>query len=86
MKDNWEKSIGDSIEVTPDDIAEVVSMWTKYLLQGLVLKKKRLLDMEESLTSKVSGQKDAIHSISMAVRRARSGIKDPSRPIGCFLF
>ena len=42
--------------------------------------------MESSLTSKVSGQKDAIKSISMAVRRARSGIKDPSRPIGCFLF
>ena len=42
--------------------------------------------MENSLTSKVSGQKDAIHSISTAVRRARSGIKDPSRPIGCFLF
>ena len=87
LKDNWEKSIGDSIEVTPDDIAEVVSMWTKIPVTRLgTEEKKRLLDMEESLTSKVSGQKDAIHSISMAVRRARSGIKDPSRPIGCFLF
>ena len=87
LKDNWEKSIGDSIEVTPDDIAEVVSMWTKIPVTRLgTEEKKRLLDMEESLTSKVSGQKDAIHSISTAVRRARSGIKDPSRPIGCFLF
>ena len=87
LKDNWEKSIGDSIEVTPDDIAEVVSMWTKIPVTRLGTEdKQRLLDMEGSLTSKVSGQKDAIHSISMAVRRARSGIKDPSRPIGCFLF
>tara|TARA_B100000212_G_scaffold335129_1_gene306697 strand:- start:485 stop:2950 length:2466 start_codon:yes stop_codon:yes gene_type:complete len=87
LKDNWEKSVGDSIEVTPDDIAEVVSMWTKIPVTRLgTEEKKRLLDMEESLTSKVSGQKDAIHSISTAVRRARSGIKDPSRPIGCFLF
>ena len=87
LRDNWEKSIGDSIEVTPDDIAEVVSMWTKIPVTRLgTEEKQRLLDMEESLTTKVSGQKDAIHSISMAVRRARSGIKDPSRPIGCFLF
>jgi len=87
LKDNWEKSIGDSIEVTPDDIAEVVSMWTKIPVTRLgTEEKQRLLDMENSLTSKVSGQKDAIHSISTAVRRARSGIKDPSRPIGCFLF
>ena len=87
LRDNWEKSIGDSIEVTPDDIAEVVSMWTKIPVTRLgTEEKQRLLDMENSLTSKVSGQKDAIHSISTAVRRARSGIKDPSRPIGCFLF
>ena len=81
------KQLSDSIEVTPDDIAEVVSMWTKIHVTRLgTEEKQRLLDMEGSLTSKVSGQKDAIHSISMAVRRARSGIKDPSRPIGCFLF
>ena len=62
-------------------------MWTKIPVTRLgTEEKKNSFDMEESLTSKVSGQNDAIHSISTAVRRARSGIKDPSRPIGCFYF
>ena len=75
------------MEVTPDDIAEVVSMWTKIPVARLGTEEKQsLLDMEATLTTKVAGQEDAIEAISKAVRRARSGLKNPTRPIGCFLF
>ena len=87
LRKNWEKNLDKNMEVTSDDIAEVVSMWTKIPVTRLgTEEKQRLLGMETSLTAKVSGQKDAIAAISKAVRRARSGIKNPSRPIGCFLF
>mgnify|MGYP006091517927 FL=1 len=87
LKNNWEKTLEKQLEVSPDDIAEVVSMWTKIPVTRLgTEEKQRLLGMEESLKTKVSGQKDAIQAISKAVRRARSGLKSPTRPIGCFLF
>lgn len=73
--------------VTEEDIAEIVSKWTgipvNKLLEGEM---QKLLQMEEILGERVVGQKEAIQSLSDAVRRARSGISDPNRPIGSFLF
>ncbi len=75
------------IQVTPDDIAEVVSMWTRIPVKRLdVEESERLLRMEETLHSQVVGQNEAVNMIARAVRRARAGIKDPRRPIGAFLF
>ena len=74
-------------EVGPDDVAEVVSAWTGIpagrLLEGETTK---LLRMEEELGQRLVGQADAVRAVSDAVRRARSGISDPDRPTGSFLF
>ncbi|MEX5719644.1 ATP-dependent chaperone ClpB [Geodermatophilus maliterrae] len=74
-------------EVGPDDIAEVVQAWTGIpagrLLEGETAK---LLRMEEGLGRRVVGQPDAVRAVADAVRRARSGISDPDRPTGSFLF
>jgi ATP-dependent Clp protease ATP-binding subunit ClpB len=81
---------GDSMlkeEVGPDDIAEVVQAWTGIpagrLLEG---ETQKLLRMEEGLAARVVGQPDAVRAVSDAVRRARSGVADPNRPTGSFLF
>jgi ATP-dependent Clp protease ATP-binding subunit ClpB len=81
---------GDSMlkeEVGPDDIAEVVQAWTGIpagrLLEG---ETQKLLRMEEGLGARVVGQPDAVRAVSDAVRRARSGVADPNRPTGSFLF
>ena len=74
-------------EVDAEDIAEVVSKWTGVpvakLLQGEM---QKLLTMEEYLEKRVVGQHEALRLLSDAVRRARSGIADPNRPVGSFLF
>ena len=74
-------------EVTPDEIAEVVSRWTgipvSRMLEG---EKEKLLHMEERLGQRVIGQDDSIRAVSDAVRRNRAGLGDPNRPIGSFLF
>jgi ATP-dependent Clp protease ATP-binding subunit ClpB len=74
-------------EVTEEDVAEVVSSWTGVpvtkMLEG---EKQKLLRMEERLARRVVGQEEAIEAISNAVRRARSGLQDPNRPIGSFIF
>jgi ATP-dependent Clp protease ATP-binding subunit ClpB len=74
-------------EVGPDDVAEVVASWTGIpagrLLEGETAK---LLRMEDELGTRVVGQDDAVRAVSDAVRRARSGISDPDRPTGSFLF
>ncbi|MCW2699584.1 MAG: clpB [Blastococcus sp.] len=81
---------GDSMlkeEVGPDDIAEVVQAWTGIpagrLLEG---ETQKLLRMEEGLAHRVVGQPEAVRAVSDAVRRARSGVSDPDRPTGSFLF
>jgi ATP-dependent Clp protease ATP-binding subunit ClpB len=81
---------GDSMlkeEVGPDDIAEVVQAWTGIpagrLLEG---ETQKLLRMEDELGRRVVGQPDAVRAVSDAVRRARSGVADPNRPTGSFLF
>jgi len=73
--------------VTVDDIADVVHMWTGIPVARLETEEmERLLKMEEALRLQVVGQDEAINLISKAVRRARSGFKDPKRPTGAFLF
>jgi len=73
--------------VSEEDIAEVVSMWTKIpLVQLTGDETERLLKMEEALHERIIGQQEAIDSISKAVRRARAGLKDPRHPIGNFIF
>ncbi|OFX24120.1 MAG: ATP-dependent chaperone ClpB [Anaeromyxobacter sp. RBG_16_69_14] len=74
-------------EVTPEEIAEVVSKWTGIpvtrMMEGEV---EKLLSMEERLAVRVVGQEEAVRAVSSAVRRARSGLQDPNRPIGSFIF
>jgi len=74
-------------EVDEEDIAEVVSKWTGIpVAKMLETETQKLLRMEEELKKRVVGQDDAIEAISNAVRRSRSGLSDPSRPIGSFIF
>ena len=73
--------------VTPDDIAEVVGMWTGIPVTRLQTQEtERLLQMESHLHDRIIGQDEAIVAVSKAVRRARSGLKDPRRPVGVFTF
>ncbi len=74
-------------EVTAEDIAEVVSMWTGIPVMRIAAEEsERLLHMEEALRARIVGQDEAITAIAKAVRRARAGLKDPRRPIGSFIF
>jgi ATP-dependent Clp protease ATP-binding subunit ClpB len=74
-------------EVDAEDIAQVISRWTgipvSRMLEG---EREKLIHMEDRLGERVIGQKEAISGISNAVRRARSGLQDPNRPIGSFIF
>ena len=74
-------------EIDDDDIANVVSKWTGIPVSKLVeSEKQKLLNMEEILHKRLVGQDEAVQTVSDAIRRARSGLKDPKRPIGTFLF
>ena len=74
-------------EVTDEDIARVVAAWTHIpvsrMLEG---EREKLLKMEERLRERIIGQAEAITAVSNAVRRSRSGLQDPNRPIGSFIF
>lgn len=73
--------------VTERDVANVVSQWTGIPLQQLEKKEsERLLGLEKFLHHRVVGQDEAVKAVSLAIRRARSGLKDPNRPIGSFMF
>ena len=73
--------------VTADHVAQVVSRWTGIpvdkMLEG---ERDKLLKMEQALSSRVVGQREAVAAVSTAVRRARAGLQDPNRPIGSFMF
>ena len=85
LRTGWDRS--NSPVVTAEDIAEVVSMWTGVPVMQIAQEESmRLLQMEEELHKYIIGQDEAIEVISKAVRRARSGLKDPRRPIGSFIF
>ncbi len=74
-------------EIDEDDIAEVVSKWTGVPVNKLVESEtQKLINMEDILHKRLVGQDEAVETVSDAIRRARSGLKDPKRPIGTFLF
>jgi ATP-dependent Clp protease ATP-binding subunit ClpB len=74
-------------EVDAEDVAYVVSKWTGIPVSKLLeAEMQKLVHMEERLRQRVVGQEEAIRAVSNAVRRARSGLQDPNRPIGSFLF
>lgn len=74
-------------EIDEDDIANVVSKWTGVPVSKLIESEtKKLLQMEDVLHKRLVGQDEAVITVSDAIRRARSGLKDPKRPIGTFLF
>jgi ATP-dependent Clp protease ATP-binding subunit ClpB len=74
-------------QVTEADIAEIVAKWTGIPLNRLLeSERQKLLQLEKHLHQRVIGQQEAVSSVAAAIRRARAGMKDPSRPIGSFLF
>ena len=74
-------------EIDDEDIANVVSKWTGIPVNKLVeSEKQKLVSMEDILHKRLIGQDEAVETVSDAIRRARSGLKDPKRPIGTFLF
>ncbi|MDP3184483.1 MAG: ATP-dependent Clp protease ATP-binding subunit, partial [Anaerolineales bacterium] len=86
-RDKWEAEHKLDEVVDINDIAEVVHQWTGIpVSQMMETESQKLLHMEERLHERIIGQEEAIHAISDAIRRARSGLKDPSRPIGSFIF
>ncbi len=83
---HWHEETGRA-QLTAEDVAEVVGMWTGIPVTALQKEEtERLLTMEEELHKRIVGQDEAITAISKAVRRARAGLKDPRRPIGSFIF
>jgi ATP-dependent Clp protease ATP-binding subunit ClpC len=87
QRDAWEAEHELDEVVDENDVAEVVSMWTGIpMTQMLEAEAEKLLRMEERLQERIIGQDEAITVISDAIRRARSGLKDPTRPIGSFIF
>ena len=75
------------MQVTEENIAQIVSNWTKIPVQKLAQKEsKRLASLEKELHKRVIGQEEAVEAVAKAIKRGRVGLKDPSRPIGSFLF
>lgn len=88
MKESWqEKAESKKGEVTGNEIAEIVSTWTGVPVSQLTEKEsERLLKMEDILHSRIIGQDEAVKAVSRAIRRSRTGLKDPKKPIGSFIF
>ena len=85
-RDKWESEHELDEVVDENDIAEVIHMWTGIpVSQMMETEAQKLLHMEERIHERIVGQDEAIHAISDAIRRARSGLKDPRRPIGSFI-
>ena len=81
------KELEDRPVVDSDDIADVLGQWTGIPVNKLQeTESKRLMNLEQELHKRVIGQEEAVSAVARAVRRARSGIKDPNRPIGSFMF
>jgi ATP-dependent Clp protease ATP-binding subunit ClpC len=86
-RDSWEAEHQLDEVVDVNDIAEVIAQWTGIPLnQMMETESEKLLHMEASLHERIIGQDEALGAISDAIRRARSGMKDPRRPIGSFIF
>ncbi|QKY70921.1 ATP-dependent protease ATP-binding subunit ClpC [Lentibacillus sp. CBA3610] len=87
-KNEWKEKQGqEDSEVTVEDIAKVVSVWTGVPVSRLTKdESERLLNLEDTLHNRVIGQEEAVNAVAKAIRRARAGLKDPKRPIGSFIF
>ncbi len=86
-RERWQREHTLDEVVDADDIAEVVAQWTGIpVSQMMETEAEKLLRMEEELQRRIIGQEAAVRAISDAIRRARSGLKDPKRPIGSFIF
>jgi len=86
-RDKWEAEHQLDEVVDTDDIAQVIAQWTGIpVSQMMESEAEKLLHMEERLHERIKGQDEAVHAIADAIRRARSGLKDPRRPIGSFIF
>ena len=87
-KENWHDMAGKSHDdVTPADIADIVSSWTGVPVTQLSTEESdRLLHMEDELHRRIVGQDEAVEAVSRAIRRGRVGLKDPKKPIGSFIF
>lgn len=87
LKKDWKGGDHDHLQVTAEDVAEVVSKWTGVPVENLKKSDaERLLHLEDELHKRVIGQDEAVHAVATAIRHARAGMKDPKRPIGSFLF
>ena len=86
-REAWQREKNLDEIVDAEDIAEVVARWTGIpVSQVLETEAEKLLHMEERLHERIIGQDEAVHAVADAIRRARSGLKDPHRPIGSFIF
>ena len=90
LEQEWQEKRAQSdkvVKVTEEDIAHIVSSWTKIPVSRLAqAETEKLLNMKESLHKRVVGQEESIEVVTRAIRRSRAGLKNPNRPIGCFLF
>jgi len=88
LEKNWQAELSrEKPVVTEEDITEVVSMWTGIPVSKLAADEAtRLLQMEEAMHQRIIAQDEAITTVAKAVRRARTGLKDPRHPIGSFIF
>ncbi len=86
-REKWEDEYKLDETVDVNDIADVVAQWTGIpVAQMMETEQDKLLHMEDRLRERIRGQEEAIHAVSDAIRRARSGLGDPRRPIGSFIF
>ncbi|HUW63364.1 MAG TPA: ATP-dependent Clp protease ATP-binding subunit [Spirochaetia bacterium] len=87
-RETWkQRKSGTELVVDEEDVAQIVASWTGVPVRRLAEEEsERLLKMEEILHRRVVGQEEAVTAVSRAVRRARTGLKDPKRPVGSFIF
>lgn len=86
-KHNMREKEQEQMLVTEEDVADVVSVWTKIPVSKITqTESQRLLKLEEILHKRVVGQNEVVETVAKAIRRGRVGLKDPKRPIGSFLF
>jgi ATP-dependent Clp protease ATP-binding subunit ClpC len=86
-RDKWEDEYKLDETVDVNDIADVVAQWTGIpVAQMMETEQDKLLHMEDRLRERIRGQSEAVNAVADAIRRARSGLKDPRRPIGSFIF
>ena len=88
LEEDWKIPLGShQLQVTEDDIADILSSWTGIPVSQLTEEESsKLLRMEDELHKRIVGQDEAVRAVSRSIRRTRSGLKDPKRPGGSFIF